>query len=124
MSGVVRCGQYRWLRSSLRVSPPGPGGMGRVRVRGSRSGQGGALLPGGGGQNRRRPRAWAGGQNVWRRPAQARGRGGSCGLVRAGGGRPGQAADLPVAHPVAGQGEEPASTTPPPDEARFTDDPG
>ena len=50
MFGVIRCGQCRWLHSSIRVFPAVAGGMGRVRVR-ERSGganQMGALPPGAG----------------------------------------------------------------------------
>jgi hypothetical protein len=34
ISGVIRCGQCRWLQSSLRVAPAVAGGHGAVRVRG------------------------------------------------------------------------------------------
>src|SRR5438132_1648583 len=41
MDRVIRCGQCRWLQSSLRVSPAGAGGHGAVRVRGG--GQAGSI---------------------------------------------------------------------------------
>ena len=38
MSGVFRCGQCRWLQSSLRVSPAGAGAHGAGPRQGKRSG--------------------------------------------------------------------------------------
>ena len=101
MSGVIRCGQCRWLQSSLRVSRPWPGAWG-----GSASGRAARR-----GQSSWRPRC------RWRRGRQisdlAPGRwpGKLVILVRLAvrrlAGRPGQAADLPVPQAVEDQGEQP-----------------
>ena len=99
MSGVFRCGQCRWLQSSLRVSPAGAGAHGAVRVRE-------AVRRG---QSRGRPRRanGRGRQNgdlaPGRWPAKL-----SCHRSRGPGGSLRQAADLPVAQAVEHQGQEPA----------------
>ncbi len=61
-SGFIRCGQCRWLHSSLRVSPAVAGGHGAgPRQRAVRRGQSdGRPAAWGGGQNSLRPRAWRG----------------------------------------------------------------
>jgi hypothetical protein len=63
ISGVIRCGQCRWLQSSLRVAPAVAGGHGAVRVRGGSLGgvnQVGARAArvGAAGQTTQRSRAW------------------------------------------------------------------
>jgi len=68
---VIRCGQCRWLHSSLRVSPAvagdawggsaSEGQAGPIRLTPRRAGAGGRIACGlapGGGQNAWRPRAW------------------------------------------------------------------
>lgn len=71
-SGFIRCGQCRWLHSSLRVSPAGAGGHGAVRVREVSGGanQMDALPPGAGGRIAC-GLAPGGGQNAWRPRARA-----------------------------------------------------
>jgi len=102
-SGVYRCGQCRWLQSSLRMSRPWPGCMGRSAsgeaVRRGQS-RGRPRRPGAAGQTDRRPRAWP----LARRSCSCRPR------WRLGHWRLacGQAADLAVAHAVVDQGQQAA----------------
>ena len=106
-SGSSRCGQCRWLHSSLRLSPAveGRGRMGRVRVRGG--GQAGSIRGrprrrvGRRGRNLATSRLAAGQGKLFMPPARP-------GSPAVGPGGPGQAADLPVAHPVEDQGQQPA----------------
>jgi hypothetical protein len=105
MASGYRCGQCRWLQSSLRVSPAGAGAWGGSASEGSQAGSirwAPAPQADGSGADKTATSRLAAGQ-------------GSCscrprGLVRGRSvpGGPGQAADLPVAQAVEDQGEQPA----------------
>ena len=101
-SGGIRCGQCRWLQSSLRVSRPWPGALGGPRQNRRSGGVNQAGARAAGGRRGRQisdlaPGRWPGGLvTVWADGMDPR---------RLTGGR--EAADLAIPHAVEHQGEQP-----------------